>query len=59
VDEWEMYDIANDPEEKNNLYGQPAHAAKQRELVGALDRLFAGVPQRVDAPTKTTPAKSF
>ncbi len=36
VDEWEMYDIANDPEEKNNLYNIPAHSKKKEEIkVGA------------------------
>ena len=59
VDEWEMYDIEHDPEEKNNLYGQPAHAAKQKELVAALERVFEAVPQRTGAPTKTAPEKSF
>ena len=59
VDEWEMYDIANDPEEKNNLYGQPAHAEKQRELTAALTRMFNAVPARAGADLKTSPAASF
>ncbi len=59
VDEWEMYDIANDPEEKNNLYGKPEHAAKQQELVAALDRVFTAVPLRQHGPTVTAPSTSF
>ena len=59
VDEWEMYDIANDPEEKDNLYGKPEHAAKQQELVAALDRVFTAVPLRQHGPTATAPSTSF
>lgn len=33
VDEWEMYDMQNDPHELNNLYGKPEYAAKQAELM--------------------------
>ncbi len=53
VNEWEMYDLRNDPEERNNLYGSPAHAAKQAELQAALERLFAAVPQLPGGPTAT------
>lgn len=59
VDEWEMYDIATDPEEKNNLYGEPAHAAKQKELMAALERLFSEVPTRPGLTLQTRPAPSF
>ena len=33
VDEWEMYDMQNDPHELNNLNGKPEYAAKQAELM--------------------------
>ena len=33
VDEWEMYDMQNDPHELNNLYGNPEYTAKQAELM--------------------------
>ena len=59
VDEWEMYDVGNDPEEKINLYNQPAHAKKQQELTVALTRIFEAVPARAGTDLKTTPAKSF
>lgn len=44
VDEWEMYDLVRDPEEKHNLYGEPAQRQLQGELTEALRRLFAAVP---------------
>lgn len=44
VDEWEMYDVSKDPEEKNNLYGKPEHAQLQTELKAALTRLSAEIP---------------
>lgn len=30
--EGEMYDLVNDPDEMNNLFGDSSHAAAQREL---------------------------
>ena len=33
VDEWEMYDMQNDPHELNNLYGKPEYTLKQAELM--------------------------
>jgi arylsulfatase A-like enzyme len=38
-DEWELYDLAEDPDELENLYGQPAHrdlAMRLAERLGAL-----------------------
>lgn len=46
VNEWEMYDLAKDPEEKNNLYGKPEYTALQADLTQRLDRLAASVSQR-------------
>lgn len=46
VNEWEMYDIEKDPEEKHNLYGRPEHASLQLDLSQRLERLAAAVPQR-------------
>ena len=59
VDEWEMYDIANDPEEKNNLYNILAHGKKKEELKLALVRLFEATPQLPGGPTSVHPSKSF
>jgi arylsulfatase A-like enzyme len=44
VDEWEMYDVEKDPEEKQNLYGKAEHASLQRDLTQRLERLAAAVP---------------
>ena len=37
----EFYDMAVDPRERFNLFGQPKHAEKQRELAAKLDAFFA------------------
>ena len=36
VDEWEMYDLTNDPHEMTNVYGRPEYADKQAELIELL-----------------------
>ncbi|GAB6008137.1 sulfatase family protein [Dysgonomonas reticulitermitis] len=36
IDEWEMYDLQNDPKEMNNLYGQAEYAELQQELTDIL-----------------------
>jgi arylsulfatase A-like enzyme len=38
-DQWELYDLVNDPFELNNLYGQPAHGQITEELKAELQRL--------------------
>jgi arylsulfatase A-like enzyme len=37
---FELYDLAGDPRERFNLYGQPRHAEKQRELADQLTAFF-------------------
>jgi len=32
IDEWELYDLQKDPDEMNNVYGDPAYAEVQAEL---------------------------
>jgi len=39
VDEWELYDRLNDPQEMNNVYDAPAYAEKVKELHKKLDEL--------------------
>jgi len=39
VDEWEMYDLADDPKELNNVFGQSKYAAQQTRLTDELARL--------------------
>ena len=39
IDVWELYDLTNDPNEMNNLYGLPEHAGLIHELKGRLKEL--------------------
>jgi arylsulfatase A-like enzyme len=39
VDEWELYDRKNDPQEVNNVYDDPANAAIVKELKEKLEKL--------------------
>jgi arylsulfatase A-like enzyme len=48
-EEFELYDLKNDPGERNNLYGDPAHAAMQAELTASLERLLKATPARAQA----------
>ena len=36
IDQWEMYDLENDPNEMNNLYGKPEYADLQTRMLGIL-----------------------
>lgn len=38
IDEWEMYDIKEDPKEMNNLYDKPEYAKQQKDLVSQLNQ---------------------
>jgi arylsulfatase A-like enzyme len=40
-EEWELFDLKNDPEEMNNIYANPEMAGKVKELKKELDRLKA------------------
>jgi arylsulfatase A-like enzyme len=37
--EWELYDLAKDPQETSNVYGQPEYAQVQKDLHAELQRL--------------------
>ncbi len=63
LDQWELYDLKNDPHELKNVYGEPAHASTVKALKAELYRLkkelkdndqFAKKtpPDNVDAPRK-------
>jgi arylsulfatase A-like enzyme len=60
-DQWELFDLVNDPQELHNLYGEPGHEAITAELKSELARLkqslgdtdqFAAeqLPNGVDGP---------
>lgn len=44
--EFEMYNLANDPGETMNLYGNPKYARDQQRLLERLNALQSAVPQR-------------
>jgi arylsulfatase A-like enzyme len=48
-EEFEMYDLANDPNEIHNLYGDPKHATIQADLQKRLAKLLADIPERKEA----------
>ncbi len=63
-DQWELFDLVNDPRELHNLYGQPGHEAITATLKTELARLkkalrdedqFANeqLPNGVDGPVAT------
>ena len=39
IDDWEFFDLKQDPEEMKNVYGDPAHASVQTEMMTELSRL--------------------
>lgn len=39
VDEWEMFDLASDPNEMNSVYGNPEYADAQAKMLAQLDQL--------------------
>jgi arylsulfatase A-like enzyme len=41
IDEWELYDLENDPDEMNNVYDDPAYASIREELHQKLTNLRA------------------
>ncbi len=50
----ELYDLASDPDEERNLYGDPGHAALQAELAAGLGDWFrTWVDPRFDGSRET------
>jgi arylsulfatase A-like enzyme len=53
LNQWELYDLRNDPHELNNLYADPDYTAKLNELTAELERLRKELndhDQYVDGP---------
>ena len=50
TDEWQMFDLVKDPEEMNNVYGDPKYAEEQARLHKTYDALRA----EYDAPDYAT-----
>ncbi|MGB4739733.1 MAG: sulfatase/phosphatase domain-containing protein, partial [Fuerstiella sp.] len=47
TNEWQMFDLVNDPQEMTNIYGQPSAKAVQAKLHARYDALR----KQYDAPT--------
>lgn len=56
VDEWEMYDLKNDPSELNSVFGKPEYADKQAELISLLKRFKNSI--RMMTPMKRSKSYS-
>lgn len=44
-EEFEMYDLQNDPSELDNLYGREAHADLQKQLMATMEKLRSDIPE--------------
>jgi arylsulfatase A-like enzyme len=44
--EFELYDLARDPGETQNLYGEPEYSSVQQRLLGRLDELSRKIPEK-------------
>jgi arylsulfatase A-like enzyme len=44
--EFELYDLTNDPGEMQNLYGQPLYLSLQQDLLSRLEKLRAAIPEQ-------------
>jgi arylsulfatase A-like enzyme len=54
-DQWELFDLVNDPLELNNLYGQPGHEALATQLKAELFRLKDALGDRDQFATAQPP----
>ncbi len=53
INQWELFDLKNDPRELHNVYADPGYAGTVRKLKGELDRLRTELndhDQYVDGP---------
>ncbi len=50
IDEWELYDLRNDPDELRNVYGDPKYADVVKELTAELKRLRTQYDDTTGAP---------
>jgi hypothetical protein len=55
--EFELYDLVNDPGERENLYGKPQQAALQQDLRDRMEKLRKEIPEkRLPAQASSAPA---
>ena len=50
IDEWELYDLKSDPDERRNVYGDPQYADVVKELKAELSRLRTQYKDTTGAP---------
>jgi len=50
IDEWELYDLKNDPDELHNIYNDPQHVDTVKELKAELTRLRTQYKDTTGAP---------
>jgi arylsulfatase A-like enzyme len=55
IGEWELFDLARDPNELNSVYGEPAHAATVAALKQRLDELRREFDVPAEDPVPHTP----
>ena len=53
VDEWELYDLASDPQELHSIYGTAAAAADQTRLIAELTRLQTELQVPAEDPPRS------
>ena len=46
LNEFELYDLVADPDEKHNLYGRPEHQSLQQDLLNRMETMRAAIPER-------------
>ena len=51
LDQWELFDLVNDPDEMQSVYGQPDYAAPRQRLLDELKRLRSQLDVTSDDPT--------
>ena len=56
-DQWELFDLANDPYEMHNLYGQPGHGAAHRDAQGGARAAQARGARRRSAGRRADPER--
>ncbi len=50
IDEWELYDLKNDPDEMHNVYNDPAYADTVKQLTAELKQLRAKYKDTTGTP---------
>ena len=57
IDEWELYDLQEDPTEMHNLYGQPGYEKITEDLMNELHKLQAQYQDPIEENLKAEKAQ--